>query len=180
MRNIEIRTIYKPDGIYLRSMGSWREKGPYNRENLPNIYDISSTVNNPLYRDFFDIPEPGQSLQDMRPNIAAEFICLDNEKEFYEKHGEAYLKPKDIRFGTNNYAWFKCSNPNCKYIWKSTVDSRTSRRKYIKDEEIQQYMSRGYTVYIDNKTDKKYVYAGNKCPLCSNNKNESIYEEYLH
>lgn len=180
MKNIEIRTVYKPDGIYLISMGSKRrEKGPYNQENLPNIYDISSTVNNPVYRDFFDIPESGQSLQDMRPDVAAEFICLDSEREFYEKHKTAYLKPKDIKCGTNEYAWFKCSNPKCQHIWKARVDSRTAR-KYIKDEETQQYIDRGYTVYKDNKTGKNYVYKRINCPLCYNNKNESIYEKYLY
>ena len=178
MSNIEIRTIYKPDGIYLISTGSWREKGPYNREDLPNIYDISSTVNNPVYRDFFDIPKPEQSLQFMRPDIAAEFMCLDNELGYYKQHGEAYLKPKDIRFGTNEYAWFKCSDPNCQNIWKVRISSR-ARRKYIK-EDIQQYISRGYTVYKDSETGRKYVYTRINCPLCSNNKNESIYEKYLY
>lgn len=165
MKNIEIRTIYKPDGIYLRSMGSQRkEKGPYNRENIPNIYDISSTVNNPVYRDFFDIPEPGKSLQYMRPDVAAEYICLDSERDYYKQHGEAYLKPKDIKCGTNEYAWFKCSNPNCKYIWKADIHSRTAR-KIRRD---------------DNDNIIKYVNIGNKCPLCYNNRNESIYEKYLY
>lgn len=179
MSNIEIRTIYKPDGIYLISTGSWREKGPYNREDLPNIYDISSTVNNPVYRDFRSIPEPGESLQDMRPDVAAEFLYLDSERVYHKQHGEAYLKPKDIKCGTNEYAWFKCSNKDCGYIWKARVDSRT-KRKYIKEEETQQYISMGYTIYIDSETGRKYVYTRINCPLCSNNKNESIYEEYLY
>lgn len=165
MKNIEIRTIYKPDGIYLRSMsGQRKEKGPYSQDNLPNIYDISSTASNPVYRKFGDIPEPGKSLQFMRPDIAAEFLCLDNEREFYEKHGEAYLKPKDIQFSIMQYAWFKCSNPNCEYIWKTTVNHRTNR-KIIRD---------------NNDNIIEYVNAGIGCPLCSNNKNESIYEEYLY
>lgn len=165
MNNIEIRTIYKPDGIYLRSMGSRRkEKGPYNQENLPNIYDISSTVNNPVYRDFRSIPEPGESLQFMRPDVAAEFMCLDSEIDYYKQYKEAYLKPKDIRCGTNEYAWFKCSNQTCQYIWKADIHSRTAR-KIIRD---------------DNKNIIKYVNRGSNCPLCYNNRNESIYEEYLH
>lgn len=179
MSNIIIKTICKPDGIYLISTGSWREKGPYNQENLPNIYDKDSTVNNLIYRDFGDIPEPGKSLQFMRPDVASEFMCLDSELDYYKKHKEAYLKPKDIRFRMKQYAWFKCGNPKCQYVWKATVNSRT-KRKYIKEEEIQQYIGMGYKVHIDSETGKKYVYTRIKCPLCSNNQNESIYEEYLY
>lgn len=179
MSNIIIKTICKPDGIYLISTGSWREKGPYNRESLPNIYDISSTASNTVYRRFGDIPEPGQSLQDMRPDVAAEFIHLDSERKFYEKHKTAYLKPKDIKYGTEQYAWFKCSNPNCQHIWKVRISSR-ARRKYIKEEETQQYISMGYTIYIDSETGRKYVYTRINCPLCYNNKNESFYEKYLY
>lgn len=163
MSNIEIRTIYKPDGIYLKTTGSQRrEKGSYNQENLPNIYDISSTVNNPVYRKFEDIPEPGKSLQSVRPDVAAEFMCLDSELAYYKQHGEAYLKPKDIRYGTTEYAWFKCSK--CQYIWKAYIHNRT-RREIIKD---------------DNNNIIEYVNTRINCPLCSNNQNESIYEEYLH
>ena len=165
MSNITIKTIHKPDGIYLKTMGSQRrEKGPYNRENLPNIYDKDSTINNPIYRDFRDIPKPEQSLQFMTPDAADEFICLDSERDYYKKHKTAYLKPKDIKYGTLEYAWFKCSNPTCQYIWKATINSRT-RRKIIRDK---------------NKNIIKYVNEGRGCPLCYNNRNESIYEEYLY
>lgn len=167
MRNIEIRTIYKPDGIYLKTTactGERQWKGPYNQENLTNIYDISSTVNNPVYRNFGDIPEPGKSLQSVRPDIAEEFMYLDSERNYYKQYGEAYLKPKDIKYGTNEYAWFKCSNPGCQHVWKATINSRTAR-KIRRD---------------DNDNIIEYVNAGVGCPLCSNNKNESIYEEYLY
>lgn len=100
----------------------------------------------------------------MRPDVAAEYICLDSELEYYKQHGEAYLKPKDIRFSTNQYTWFKCSNPNCQNIWKAIVNNRTNR-KIIRD---------------DNDNIIEYVNAGRGCPLCYNNRNESIYERYLH
>lgn len=164
MSNIVIKTVYKPDGIYLLSTGSWKEKGSYNQENLPEIYDKDSTVNNPVYRDFFDIPRPEQSLKYMRPDIAAEFLCLDSELGYYKQHGEAYLKPKDIQFGIHQYAWFKCSNPTCQHVWKAYIHNRTIR-KIIRD---------------DNNNIIEYVNAGRGCPLCSNNKNKSIYEEYLY
>lgn len=155
-------------------------KGPYpldkgGNSTVPQIYEIDGKT----LRNFRSIPEPGQSLQDMRPDIAAEFMYLDSERVYHKQHGEAYLKPKDIKFSTNEYAWFKCSNPTCQHVWKATVDSRT-RKKYIKEEETQQYISMGYTVYIDSETGRKYVYTRINCPLCSNNKNESIYEEYLY
>lgn len=155
-------------------------KGPYpldkdGNSTVPQIYETDGKT----LRDFFDIPEPRQSLQFMRPDVAAEFMCLDSEREYYKEHKEAYLKPKDIKFSTNKYAWFKCSNPKCQYVWKAMINSRTIR-KNIKDEETQSYISRGYTVYKDNETGRKYVYAGSKCPLCYNNRNESIYEKYLY
>lgn len=127
---------------------------------MPQIYEIDGKT----IRDFFDIPEPGKSLQFMRPDIAAEFMYLDSEKDYYEKHKTAYLKPKDIRFSTMQYAWFKCSNPTCQYVWKATINSRT-RRKIIRDK---------------NKNIIDYVNAGRGCPLCYNNRNESIYEKYLY
>lgn len=140
-------------------------KGPYpldenGNSTVPQIYKIDGKT----LRNFISIPQPGQSLQDIRPEVAAEFICLDNERDFYEKHKTAYLKPKDIKWGTEQYAWFKCSNPNCQYIWKATISSRTAR-KIIRD---------------DNDNIIKYVNIGNKCPLCYNNRNESIYEKYLY
>ena len=102
-------------------------KGPYpldkdGNSTVPQIYEIDGKT----LRNFRDIPEPGQSLQDMSPETAAEFVCLDNERDFYEKHKTAYLKPKDIRFSISQYAWFKCSNPNCQHIWKATVNHRTT------------------------------------------------------
>ena len=127
---------------------------------MPQIYEIDGKT----LRNFRSIPEPGQSLQDMRSDIAAEFICLDKEKDYYKQHGEAYLKPKDIKYGTHDYAWFRCSNPKCQYVWKAMISNRTIR-KIIKD---------------DNKSITRYVDNGSNCPLCSNNKNESIYEKYLY
>ena len=155
-------------------------KGPYpldkdGNSTVPQIYEIDGKT----LRNFGSIPEPGESLQDMRPDVAAEFLYLDSERVYHKQHGEAYLKPKDIKCGTNEYAWFKCSNPNCQHIWKATINSRT-KRKYIKEEETQQYISMGYTIYIDSETGRKYVNTRINCPLCSNNKNESIYEEYLY
>ena len=99
----------------------------------------------------------------MRPDIAAEFMYLDSERNYYKQHEEAYLKPKDIKWGTEQYAWFKCSNKDCGYIWKALINNRTAR-KVIRD---------------DNKNIIEYVNIGKGCPLCSNNKNESIYEKYL-
>ena len=140
-------------------------KGPYpldkdGNSTVPQIYEIDGKT----LRNFGSIPEPGESLQDMRPDVAAEFMCLDSERDYYKQHGEAYLKPKDIQFSIKQYAWFKCSNPNCQYIWKATINSRTAR-KIIRD---------------NNKNIIEYVNAGRGCPLCSNNKNESIYEKYLY
>lgn len=108
---------------------SYRDsKGPYpldenNNSTVPQIYEIDKKT----LRNFLSIPEPGESLQDMRPDVAAEFICLDSERDYYKQHGEAYLKPKDIKCGTNQYAWFKCSNKDCGYIWKARIDSRNKR-----------------------------------------------------
>lgn len=140
-------------------------KGPYpldkdGNSTVPQIYEIDGKT----LRDFRKVPQPGQSLQDMRPDIAAEYICLDSEREFYEKHKTAYLKPKDIKFSTEQYAWFKCSNPTCQHVWKALINSRTNR-KIIRD---------------DNKNIIGYVNTGSKCPLCRENKNESIYEKYLY
>mgnify|MGYP004473677767 CR=1 FL=1 len=126
---------------------------------MPQIYEIDGkTLRNPR-----SIPEPGKSLQSMRPDIAAEFICLDSEREYYEKHKTAYLKPKDIKWGTEQYAWFRCSNPKCQHVWKAIISNRT-RRKIRKDD----------------KNIIEYIDASIGCPLCYNNRNESIYEEYLH
>lgn len=127
---------------------------------MPQIYEIDGKT----LRDFRSIPEPGESLQFASPEIEAEFICLDSELDYYKQHGEAYLRPKDIQCGTHEYAWFKCRNKDCGYIWKATVSSRTAR-KIIRD---------------DNKNIIGYVNIGKGCPLCYNNRNESIYEKYLY
>lgn len=100
----------------------------------------------------------------MRPDVEAEFMYLDSERDYYKQHGEAYLKPKDIKFSTKQYAWFKCSNPNCQNIWKTRIDHRTTR-KVIRD---------------NNNNIIEFVNIRINCPLCSNNKNESIYEKYLY
>lgn len=126
---------------------------------MPQIYEIDGKT----LRNFRSIPEPGQSLQDIRSDVAAEFICLDSELEYYKQHEEAYLKPKDIKWGTEQYAWFRCSNLKCQHIWKAIISNRT-RRKIRKDD----------------KNIIEYVNASIGCPLCYNNRNESIYEEYLH
>lgn len=140
-------------------------KGPYSLDKdgsstVPQIYEI----NGKTLRNFRSIPEPGESLQDMRPDIAAEYICLDSELDYYKQHGEPYLKPKDIKWGIGEYAWFKCSNPQCQHVWKTRISNRTAR-KIRRD---------------DNDNIIEYVNAGIGCPLCSNNKNESVYEEYLY
>lgn len=107
---------------------SYRDsKGPYpldenNNSTVPQIYEIDKKT----LRNFLSIPEPGESLQDMRPDVAAEFLCLDSELDYYKEHKQAYLKPKDIKSGIRQYAWFKCSNKDCGYIWKARVDSRTA------------------------------------------------------
>lgn len=162
------KVIIQNNTIYwnMDQQPSYRKyKGPYpldenGNSTVPQIYEIDGKT----LRNFRSIPEPGQSLQDMRPDIAAEFIYLDKERKFYEKHKTAYLKPKDIKFSLDQYAWFKCSNPKCQHVWKAMVSNRTTR-KIIRD---------------DNNNIIGYVNAGKGCPLCSNNKNESIYEEYLY
>lgn len=64
------------------------------------------------------IPDPGQSLLDIRPDIASEIISFEDERY----NG---LNGKDLSTKSGTTVLFKCSK--CGYIWKARIDKRTKR-----------------------------------------------------
>lgn len=69
-------------------------------------------------RDLRQIPEPGKSLADLYPEIAAEFICASDPRE-----REIDLTPWDYKPSSNQKAWFKCRR--CGTTWEAIIKSRT-------------------------------------------------------
>lgn len=57
-------------------------------------------------------PQPGRSLADLRPEVAAEWHPTHN--------GD--LTPHDVRLGCNAKVWWRCST--CGHEWQTTVDKR--------------------------------------------------------
>lgn len=62
------------------------------------------------------LPEDGQSLQDLYPEIAKEFVKAVDPKE-------QNLRPKDYKPGSSSRAYFKCSK--CGAIWSQIIQNRT-------------------------------------------------------
>ncbi len=66
------------------------------------------------------IPEPGQQLADLYPEVASEFIKAVNPKE-------EGLGPWDYKPNQGKRAWFKCNA--CGYVWDSIIKNRTKPNK---------------------------------------------------
>lgn len=86
-------------------------KGPYTFNNVPSIRYYNGEI-----RPLTAIPEPGQSLLDIRPDIAAEIVSFEDE----QYNG---LFGKDLSTKSKIKALFKCHK--CGYMWRTTIRSRT-------------------------------------------------------
>lgn len=106
-----MKYITKQNGDIFIQSGK-REKGPYTFDNLPNIRYAGGGL-----RQINTIPNPGESLLDVRPDVANEIISFEDEK--YK-----WLQGKDICVSMHAMAWFKCSK--CGYMWKTLVLHRTN------------------------------------------------------
>lgn len=67
------------------------------------------------------IPEPGKSLADLYPEIAAEFICASDPRE-----RKIDLTPWDYKPISHQKAWFKCRK--CGTTWEARIYNRTSHK----------------------------------------------------
>lgn len=63
------------------------------------------------------IPNPGESLLDVRPDIADEIVAFEDER--YK-----WLDGKDLCVNLHTMALFKCSK--CGYMWRTLVLHRTN------------------------------------------------------
>ncbi|MFI9843983.1 zinc-ribbon domain-containing protein [Nonomuraea sp. NPDC051941] len=63
-------------------------------------------------------PKPGQSLQDLFPQIAAELV---------EVIGQPRLTAADLRAGSNMKCRWRCAKPGCSRSWLATPGQRTRR-----------------------------------------------------
>lgn len=105
--------ITKQNGdIFIKS--GKREKGPYTLDNLPNIRYANGAL-----RKIRNIPDPGQSLIDVRPDIANEIVSFEDER--YK-----WLSGKDLCVNLHAMALFKCSK--CGYMWRTLVLQRTKHK----------------------------------------------------
>ncbi|WP_425298074.1 zinc-ribbon domain-containing protein [Nocardia brasiliensis] len=64
-------------------------------------------------------PEKGQSLQDLRPDVAAQWHPTRNEG----------LSPRDVSHASGTRVWWLCPNRDCGHEWETAVSNRTSGKQ---------------------------------------------------